>query len=429
MYTNSQELFERAQQSIPGGVNSPVRAFKSVGGTPIFIRRAQGPYLFDEDGNRYIDFIASWGPMIMGHAWEPAVKAIQKYAGYSTSYGAPTRLEVEMAELIRSMVPGLDLLRMVSSGTEACMSALRLARGYTSRNKLIKFEGHYHGHADPFLVKAGSGVATFNIQTVPGITPGVAQDTLTAAYNDLPGVEELVAAYPGAIAAIIVEPVAGNMGCILPEPGFLEGLRAICDREGIVFILDEVMTGFRLAPGGAQERLGIRGDLVTFGKVIGGGMPVGAFGGRKEIMQHIAPLGNVYQAGTLSGNPIAMIAGYTTLNELKNKPSIYKELEDKTIYLRGGLDKVFGAWGQPYRINQIGSMISVHFSERPVTDFSSASGANNGLFKLFFHSMLRRGVYLPPSAFESWFLNNALTQEDLDATIKAAMESLDEMNG
>jgi glutamate-1-semialdehyde 2,1-aminomutase len=429
MYTNSQELFERAQQSIPGGVNSPVRAFLSVGGTPLFIKRAQGPYLFDEDGNRYIDFIASWGPMILGHAWEPAVKAIQKYATYSTSFGAPTRLEVEMAELIRSMVPGLDLVRMVSSGTEACMSALRLARGFTSRNKLIKFEGHYHGHADPFLVKAGSGVATFNIQTVPGVTPGVAQDTLTAAYNDLQGVEQLVAAYPGAIAAIIVEPVAGNMGCILPEPGFLEGLRTICDREGIVFILDEVMTGFRLAPGGAQERLGIRGDLVTFGKVIGGGMPVGAFGGRKEIMQHIAPLGNVYQAGTLSGNPIAMIAGYTTLNELRNKPSIYKELEDKTIYMRDGLDKVFRAWGEPYQINQIGSMISVHFSDRPVIDFSSASGANNQLFKLFFHSMLRRGVYLPPSAFESWFLNNALKEEDLDATIKAAKESLDEMNG
>ncbi|HXB06087.1 MAG TPA: glutamate-1-semialdehyde 2,1-aminomutase, partial [Puia sp.] len=267
MYTRSKELFDRAQKSIPGGVNSPVRAFRSVGGTPVFIKRAEGPYLYDVDGNRYIDFIASWGPMILGHAWGPSVKAIQEYAAYSTSYGAPTELEVEMAELIRSMVPGLDQVRMVSSGTEACMSAIRLARGYTGRNKIIKFEGHYHGHADPFLVKAGSGVATFNIQTVPGVTPGVAQDTLTAAYNDLPGVEQLVAAYPGAIAAIIVEPVAGNMGCILPEPGFLEGLRAICDREGIVFIFDEVMTGFRLGPGGAQERLGIRADLITYGKV------------------------------------------------------------------------------------------------------------------------------------------------------------------
>lgn len=424
----SQELFERAQLSIPGGVNSPVRAFRSVGGTPIFIKNAKGAYLYDVDGNRYIDYIASWGPMILGHAWEPVVKAIQEYAAWSTSYGAPTELEIEMAELIRAMTPGVDMIRMVSSGTEACMSAIRLARGYTGRNKIIKFEGHYHGHADPFLVKAGSGVATFNIQTVPGVTPGVSQDTLTAAYNDLPGVQQLVTTHPGAIAAIIVEPVAGNMGCILPEPGFLEGVRTLCDREGIVFILDEVMTGFRLAPGGAQQRLGINADLVTYGKVIGGGMPVGAFGGKKAIMQHIAPLGNVYQAGTLSGNPIAMIAGYTTLKFLRDNPSIYKELEEKTGYLRDGLDRVFRAWGEPYTINSMGSMISVHFSDRPVRDFSSASGANNGLFKLFFHSMLRRGIYLPPSAFESWFLNNALTTADLDATVKAAAESLAELN-
>jgi len=428
MYSKSKELFERALQSIPGGVNSPVRAFRSVGGTPVFIHRAEGPYLYDVDGNRYIDYIASWGPMILGHAWPPVVKAIQEYASYSTSYGAPTELEVKMAELIRSMAPNVDLIRMVSSGTEACMSAIRLARGFTGRNKIIKFEGHYHGHADPFLVKAGSGVATFNIQTVPGITPGVAQDTLTAAYNDPDGVQELVDTYPGQIAAIIVEPVAGNMGCILPKPGFLEGLRTLCDREGIVFILDEVMTGFRLAPGGAQERLGIRADLVTYGKVIGGGMPVGAFGGRKDIMQHIAPLGNVYQAGTLSGNPIAMIAGYTLLSALRDKPDIYNELEDKTVYLRDELDRVFSIWGQPYRINQFGSMISIHFSSHAVTDFSSASGANNGLFKLFFHGMLRRGIYLPPSAFESWFLNNALTQGDLDATVRAAKESLAELS-
>ncbi len=427
MYTKSKELFERAQKSIPGGVNSPVRAFKSVGGTPLFIKRAQGAYLYDVDGNRYIDYIASWGPMILGHAWAPVVEAIREYAAFSTSYGAPTELEVEMAELICSMAPNVELVRMVSSGTEACMSAIRLARGYTERNKIIKFEGHYHGHADPFLVKAGSGVATFNIQTVPGVTPGVAQDTLTAAYNDLAAVQRLVAAHPGQIAAIIVEPVAGNMGCILPETGFLEGLRAICDAEGIVFILDEVMTGFRLAPGGAQERLGIRADLLTYGKVIGGGMPVGAFGGRKEIMQLISPLGNVYQAGTLSGNPIAMIAGYTLLKELKAHPSIYKELEEKTLYLKAGLDKVLKAWGQPYRINQLGSMISVHFSDHPVTDFASASGASNDKFKTFFHAMLRRGIYLPPSAFESWFLNNALTYADLDATITAAGESLAEI--
>src|SRR6201992_1538038 len=285
MYTRSKELFERAQLSIPGGVNSPVRAFRSVGGTPLFIKNARGAYLFDVDGNRYIDYIASWGPMILGHAWEPVVKAVQDYAVYSTSYGAPTLLEVEMAELIISMVPNVDLIRMVSSGTEACMSAVRLARGYTGRNKIIKFEGHYHGHADSFLVKAGSGVATFNIQTVPGVTAGVPNDTLTATYNDLDAVKKLAAEHSGAIAAIIVEPVAGNMGCILPAPGFLEGLRALCDKEGIVLIFDEVMTGFRLSPGGAQEKLGIKADLVTYGKVIGGGMPVGAFGGEKEIIQ------------------------------------------------------------------------------------------------------------------------------------------------
>ena len=427
MYTKSKELFERAQQSIPGGVNSPVRAFKSVGGTPLFIKKAKGAYLYDVDGNRYIDYIASWGPMILGHAWEPVVKAIQEYAAYSTSYGAPTELEVEMAELIRHMAPNVDLVRMVSSGTEACMSAVRLARGFTGRNKIIKFEGHYHGHADPFLVKAGSGVATFNIQTVPGVTPGVAQDTLTAAYNDLEAVKKLAADHKGEIAAIIIEPVAGNMGCILPRPGFLEGIRALCDAEGIVLILDEVMTGFRLAPGGAQERLGIRADLITYGKVIGGGMPVGAFGGQKEIMQHIAPLGNVYQAGTLSGNPIAMIAGYTLLKELNDNPSIYKELEEKTTYLRDGLDEVLKAWGQPYQVNQLGSMISLHFSDHPVTDFASASSANNARFKTFFHSMLSRGIYLPPSAFESWFLNNALTYADLDATILAVRESLPEI--
>jgi len=423
----SQALFERAQKSIPGGVNSPVRAFKSVGGTPVFIKSAKGAYLYDADGNKYIDYVASWGPMILGHAYEPVVKAIQEKALGSTSFGAPTELEIEMAELIISMVPNIDLIRMVSSGTEACMSAIRLARGYTGRNKIIKFEGHYHGHADSFLVKAGSGVATFNIQTVPGVTAGVANDTLTASYNDLDAVKKLAGTHKGKIAAIIVEPVAGNMGCILPQPGFLESLRELCNEEGIVFIFDEVMTGFRLAPGGAQERLNINADLVTYGKVIGGGMPVGAFGGMKEIMEHIAPLGNVYQAGTLSGNPIAMIAGYTILKELKNNPSIYKELEEKTIYLKDGLNEALKAWGQPYVINQFGSMISVHFSDHPVIDFASASSAHNELFNKYFHAMLQRGIYLPPSAFESWFLNNALTKEDLDKTIEATKESLIEL--
>lgn len=427
MYEKSKQLFERAQRSIPGGVNSPVRAFKSVGGTPIFIEKAKGAYLYDVDGNEYIDYIASWGPMILGHAYEPVIKAIQEKALLSTSFGAPTELEIEMAELIRSMAPNIDLVRMVSSGTEACMSALRLARGYTGKNKFIKFEGCYHGHADAFLVKAGSGMATFNIQTVPGITAGVSNDTLTCAYNDLNAVQQLVNENKNEIAAIIIEPVAGNMGCILPEHGFIQGIREICDTESIVLIFDEVMTGFRLAPGGAQERLAVNADLVTYGKVIGGGMPVGAFGGKKEIMEKIAPLGNVYQAGTLSGNPIAMIAGYTMLKELQDHPNIYAELEEKTAYLHEGLDKVLEASGTPFIINRLGSMISIHFSDHPVTDFASAASADNELFKKYFHAMLKRGVYLPPSAFESWFLNNALSYEDLDKTIAATAESLQEI--
>ena len=425
--SKSQELFLRAQQSIPGGVNSPVRAFKSVGGTPLFMQSAKGAYLFDVDGNRYIDFIASWGPMILGHAYQPLVNAIQEQVLFSTSYGAPTELEIKMAELIKSMVANVDLIRMCSSGTEACMSAVRVARGYTGRNKIIKFEGCYHGHADAFLVKAGSGVATFNIQTVPGVTAGVANDTLTCAYNDLDAVKQLVAENKNQIAAIITEPVVGNMGCILPEKNFLEGLRKICDEENIVFIFDEVMTGFRLAKGGAQEKLGIDADLVTYGKVIGGGLPVGAFGGKKHIMECVAPLGNVYQAGTLSGNPIAMIAGYTLLSILKEQPTIYTELEEKTIYLKEGLTKALQESGTPFVINQLGSMISLHFSSHPVTDFATAAAANNDLFKKFFHAMLNRGIYLPPSAFESWFLNNALTKADLDATILATVESLKEI--
>ncbi len=417
MHTKSKELFERAQLSIPGGVNSPVRAFKSVGGTPVFIKKAKGAYLYDEDGNEYIDYIASWGPMILGHAHEPVVKAIQEYAAYSTSYGAPTELEINMAELIKSMVPNVDLIRMVSSGTEACMSAVRLARGYTGKNKIIKFEGCYHGHADCFLVKAGSGLATFNIQTVPGVTAGVSADTLNAPYNDLEAVKKLVTEFKNEIAAIIIEPVAGNMGCILPAPGFMEGLRTICNEENIVFIFDEVMTGFRLGAGGAQELLGIDADLVTYGKVIGAGMPVGAFGGKQKIMEHISPLGNVYQAGTLSGNPIAMIAGYTLLKELKENPSLYTELNKKTTYLRNGIDEVLKASGKDYVINQMGSMISLHFSKEPITDFASASRADIPLFNRLFHYLLDNGIYLPPSAYESWFLNNALSYADLDKTI------------
>jgi glutamate-1-semialdehyde 2,1-aminomutase len=421
--TKSKHLFEQAQKSIPGGVNSPVRAFKSVGGTPVFIKSAKGAYLFDEDGNKYIDYIASWGPMILGHAHPEIVSSIQKQVKYSTSYGAPTSLEIEMAELIKSMTPNVDLIRMVSSGTEACMSAIRLARGYTGKNKFIKFEGCYHGHADCFLVKAGSGLATLDIQTVPGVTAGVSMDTLTCAFNDLDAVKKLVAENKNKIAAIIVEPVVGNMGCILPKNGFLEALRNICDQENMLLIFDEVMTGFRLAKGGAQELLNIKADLVTYGKVIGGGMPVGAFGGRLEIMSHIAPLGSVYQAGTLSGNPIAMSAGFTLLSLLKNGDH-YNSLEKKTIYLKEGLTKVFSKTNIPFVINQLGSMISLHFSKVPVSNFETAAAADNALFNQFFHKMLERGIYLPPSAFESWFLNDALTCADLDATIQAAEESI-----
>lgn len=424
MFTKSKALFEQAGNVIPGGVNSPVRAFKSVGGTPVFMQHAKGAYMYDVDGNRYIDYINSWGPMILGHAYEPVVKAIQEYATYSTSFGAPTQLEVEVAELIVSMVPNIDMVRMVNSGTEACMSALRLARGFTGRNKVIKFEGNYHGHADSFLVSAGSGVATLGIQAVPGVTTTVAEDTLTAPYNNLPAVEQLIAEHPEQVAAIIVEPVAGNMGCILPQAGFLEGLRSLCDQHGIVFIMDEVMTGFRLAKGGAQELFNIKADLVTFGKIIGGGMPVGAFAGRREIMEHVAPAGKVYQAGTLSGNPIAMIAGYTLLKTLNEHPSIYTQLEEKTGQLVAGLRGALGAAGVVHQINHIGSMMSVHFAEYPIVDFTAASGANNELFRRFFHAMLERGVYLPPSAFESWFICHALGQEDIEFTIEAAKASM-----
>ncbi|SDZ74836.1 glutamate-1-semialdehyde 2,1-aminomutase [Arachidicoccus rhizosphaerae] len=426
-YTSSKRLFERAQSSIPGGVNSPVRAFKSVGGTPIFIEKAKGAYLFDVDGQKYIDFIASWGPMILGHSYEPVIRAIQQKAENSTSFGAPTELEVQMAELIKELTPNVDLIRMVNSGTEACMSALRVARGYTGRNKFIKFEGCYHGHADMFLVKAGSGVATFGIQEVPGVTAGTAQDTLTAPYNDLEAVRTLVQTHKDQIAAIIVEPVAGNMGCVLPAAGFLAGLREICDQEKIVLIFDEVMTGFRLAPGGAQQKLAIDADLVTYGKVIGAGLPVGAFGGKKELMERVAPLGDIYQAGTLSGNPLAMIAGYTLLTELKNHPEYYQQLEQKGAYLKDHLTALFKEADIPAQINQFGSMLSIFFNAEPVTDFLSASKSDMARFTRLFHGLLKRGVHLPPSGYESWFLSNALSQSDLDQTLEKVKQTLQEL--
>ena len=420
--TTSNKLFEEAKQHIPGGVNSPVRAFKSVGGNPIFIKKAEGTYLYDEDDNKYIDCISSWGPMILGHAHPKITAAIQEQVKKGTSYGAPTELETKMAQLIKSMVPNVDLLRMVNSGTEACMSAIRLARGYTGKNKFIKFDGCYHGHADAFLVKAGSGMATLNIQNVPGISDAVAKDTLVASYNNIEEVEKLVAENKGEIAAVIIEAVGGNMGCILPAPGFLEAIRKICDEEKIVLIFDEVMTGFRLSAGGAQELLKIDADLITYGKIIGAGLPVGAFGGKREIMECIAPLGNVYQAGTLSGNPLAMMAGFTLLSELKNNPSIYEELNAKTETLQKGLEEVFNNSKLAVQINRMGSMISVHFSDKPVTDFASAANCNNELFKKYFHFNLDNGIYLPPSSFESWFLNNALNQSDVDHIIKVAKE-------
>lgn len=413
-------LFERAQKSIPGGVNSPVRAFKSVGGTPIFFKEAHGAYLYDEDGNRYIDLIASWGPMILGHSHPGVVEAIAKQVNKATSFGAPTRLEIEMAELMKEMVPGLELVRMVNSGTEACMSAIRLARGYTGKNKFIKFTGCYHGHADPFLVKAGSGVATFDIQSVPGVTGGTAHDTLTAPYNDIQAVKQLIDQNPGDIAAVIVEPVAGNMGCVPPQHGFLEKLRVLCDLYGIVLIFDEVMTGFRLARGGAQERLGVKADLVTFGKVIGGGLPVGAFGGNRDIMSAVAPVGKVYQAGTLSGNPLAMIAGYTTLSILNQHPEIYSELDQKTKLLRDKVAKALEQNGWNFTSNMYGSMLSFHFDVEQVSNLEQASMQNQETFKKFFHHMLNQGVYLPPSAFESYFLSNALSTEDIEFISEAA---------
>lgn len=415
----SEELFSNAKLSIPGGVNSPVRAFKSVGGNPVFMERAEGSYLYDADGNSYIDYINSWGPMILGHNHSTVLEAVKLQAEKAFSFGAPTELETEMAELVKSLVQNVELIRFVSSGTEACMSALRLARGYTGKNKFIKFEGCYHGHADPFLVKAGSGLATFDIQTVPGIPAGAAMDTLTARYNDLEGVIALFAQYNDDIAAVIVEPVAGNMGCVLPENGFLEGLRKLCTAHNAVLIFDEVMTGFRLAAGGAQEKLNVNADLITFGKVIGGGLPVGAFGGKKEIMNYLAPVGKVYQAGTLSGNPLAMAAGIATLSTLKNNSFIYHQLEQTTSSLASGLKNAFSSKGIPVVINHLGSMISVFFSEHPVHNFEDAASTDISLFNRFFHHMLDQGIYLPPAAFESWFVSAAISDAEIEQTIQA----------
>ena len=419
IYQRSSQLFAEAEKVIPGGVNSPVRAFKAVGGTPIFVKRAQGAYLYDEDGNRLIDYINSWGPMILGHAYEPVVEAVTERAKLGTSFGMPTELETKIAALAVSMVPNIDKIRFVNSGTEACMSAIRLARGFTKRDKIIKFAGCYHGHSDSFLIAAGSGLSTFGVPNSPGVTEGTAKDTLLARYNDLENVSALIAANPNEIAAIIVEPVAGNMGCVPPLKGFLEGLRELCSANGILLIFDEVMTGFRLAAGGVQELFGIQADIVCFGKVIGGGLPVGAFAAREEIMNYLAPLGPVYQAGTLSGNPLAMAAGLAMLEALNNDRAVFQRLEEKTAYLEAGIRKVLTANGVVFTINRVGSMISVHFDAEPVVDFQSAAKGDNATFKKFFHGLLQEGIYIAPSAYETWFITDALTYEDLDVTIQA----------
>ena len=416
----SARLFEQAQKVIPGGVNSPARAFKSVGGTPPFIKKAKGATLTDVDGNLYIDFVGSWGPMILGHAWEPVVEAVKKAAEHSTSFGAPTEIEVKLAELIVDMVPGVEKIRMVNSGTEATMSAIRVARGFTGHDKIIKFEGNYHGHADSFLIKAGSGALTLGTPNSPGVTKGTASDTLLARYNDLQSVRQLFETNKDEIAAVIVEPVAGNMGCIPPKKEFLEGLRNLCDKENAILIFDEVMTGFRLAPGGAQEIYGVTADLVTYGKIIGAGMPVGAYGGKIEIMDMVAPVGPVYQAGTLSGNPLAMSAGFALLSELHQNPHHYFELEQKGYHLQDGLTKAFDAYDIPVHINRVGSMISVFFTDEPVNNFDSAQKTDTDRFREFFHRMLEEGIYLPPSNYESWFISNAHEYEMLDKTIAAA---------
>ena len=416
-YQRSSQLFKAASDVIPGGVNSPVRAFKAVGGTPIFVNKAKGAYLYDADGNRLIDYINSWGPMVLGHAYPPVINAVVEKAKLGTSFGMPTEIETKIAELAVSMVPNIDQIRFVNSGTEACMSAVRLARGFSGKEKIIKFAGCYHGHSDSFLIQAGSGAVTFGSPNSPGVTEGTAKDTLLAPYNNLEAVATIFEANPSEIACIIVEPVAGNMGCIPPHPGFLEGLRTLCDEHGAVLIFDEVMTGFRLARGSVQELYGVNADIVCFGKVIGGGLPVGAFAARHEIMSHLAPLGPVYQAGTLSGNPLAMAAGYAMLQALESDNKVFDRLAQKTEYLHKGIADTLSAHNITHTINRVGSMISVHFSENPVVDFQTASEGNNERFKTFFHGLLNAGIYIAPSAFETWFITDALTYEDLDETI------------
>lgn len=422
----SRDLFDKAQKFIPGGVNSPVRAFRAVGGNPIFIKRAEGAFIYDEDNNAYIELINSWGPMILGHNHPIIKEAVIKAMENGTSFGAPTAREVEIAELITTMVPSVEKVRMVNSGTEATMSAIRVARGYTGRDKFIKMEGHYHGHGDSFLIAAGSGAITMGSPDSPGVTKGTAKDTLLAPYNDLEAIEELIASNKNEIAALILEPVPGNMGLVTPKSGYLEGLRKICSREGIVLIFDEVMTGFRLAKGGAQELYGVTPDMTTMGKIIGGGMPVGAYGGKKEIMEFVSPAGPVYQAGTLSGNPIAMAAGLAMLTHLNENPSIYSQLETIGSKISEGIRTSLNKKGMNYTVNHLGSMYSLFFTEHKITDFASAKLADTKLFGKYFQAMLHRGIYLAPSQFESLFLSTALKDDLVEKILQANDEALDE---
>jgi len=421
--SQSEELFARAQRLIPGGVNSPVRAFNAVGGTPRFIRKAEGSRMWDADGQEYIDYVGSWGPMILGHAFPPVVEAIQKAAARGTSYGAPCVAEVELAERVVRLVPSIEKVRFVSSGTEATMSALRLARGATGRRKILKFEGCYHGHADGLLVAAGSGMATLGIPGSPGVPEGTVADTLTAPFNDLAAVEQVIDAHGRDLAAIIVEPVVGNAGTLAPREGFLEGLRRLATACGAILIFDEVMTGFRLAPGGAQELYGITPDLTCLGKIVGGGLPAAAYGGPAALMDHVAPVGPVYQAGTLSGNPLAMVAGAVLLDHLV-RPGNYERLDALTIRLQVGLSRAAQAAGVMMTVNRVGSMITPFFCRGPVTDYASAKTSDTALFGRFFHGMLERGVYLPPAQFEAAFLSLAHTERDVDQTVEAAAATL-----
>lgn len=422
--SKSKTLFESAQKVIPGGVNSPVRAFKAVGGDPLFIKSAKGAFMYDEDGNQYIDLINSWGPMILGHANSKIEEAVREAISGSLSFGAPSAREVEIAELIVSMVPSIEKVRMVNSGTEATMSAIRLARGFTDRNKIIKFEGCYHGHGDSFLIAAGSGAMTMGTPNSPGVTQGVANDTLTAPFNNLEAVQQLVENNKGDVAAIILEPVAGNMGCILPKEGYLEGLRKICDEHEIILIFDEVMTGFRLSAAGAQGVFNIKPDLTTLGKIIGGGMPVGAYGGRKDIMDFVSPSGPVYQAGTLSGNPVAMAAGLAALSTLNDHPEIYQELEKNTTKIVKGLHASLEKLGLPYTINHIGSMYSLFFTDQKVYDLETAKSCDTALFGKYFRALLEAGVYIAPSQFESLFVSTEIKGEVLDQLIEANHQAL-----